>query len=112
MEKERRREDRIRPAQQPKGKFYLSIGNQCHDVQAVVDVSPFGVGLRIDSAINNGTDINLKYQHEAIEMEVNGSVAWNKTVEQEPPSYLVGISLRPEDIESNILFFRTVTGQI
>jgi Flp pilus assembly secretin CpaC len=112
MENERRRKERVTTAQQPKGKFYLYVGDQCHDVRAVVDVSPFGVGLHIDNAINNGTDIHLKYQHETIEIEVNGSVVWSRIVKQTLPSiYLLGISLRPEDVETNIQFFRSVSGQ-
>ena len=116
MEKERRREERITPTQQLKGKFYLYVENRCLDVRAVLDVSPFGVGLQIDNSINNGTDIRLEYQHETIDLEVNGSVAWSIAFEEEPYSeqdthqYLVGIHLRPEDMGANIQFFKAVTG--
>ena len=114
MEKERRREERIAVKQQPKGKFYLYVENRCLDVRAVQDVSPFGAGLYVDNPIDNDTNVRIKYQHESIELEVCGSVAWSTLVEeaQGPRRYLLGICLQPQDGEKNIRFFRSVIGLI
>lgn len=98
MEKERRREERIRPAHQPKGKFTLHVGNQSFDVRAVIDTSPFGFGLQIDNHIKNRTIVRLKYQLMTVKLEVNGAVVWSSSVDKGPPGYLLGISLRAEDL--------------
>jgi len=117
LKKERRKEERTTPTQQPKGKISLYVENQCLDVREVLDVSPVGVGLYFDNAIDNVTDIRLKYQYETIDLEVNGSVVWCMAVEEAPYSehdtrrYLVGIHLRPDDMGTNNQFFKAITGQ-
>ncbi len=107
MDKERRKEERVAVKKQPQGQFFLYIDDQCLDVQAVQDVSPFGVGLYVDNVINNGTDVRLKYG--SIDLEVYGSVAWSALVEgQGPRRYLLGICLKPQNGGGNIRFFQSV----
>ena len=114
---DKRREERVTPAYQPKGELYLYTGEQRLNIQTVRDVSPFGIGLQIDSPITNGAEIRLTYQHEEINLQVYGSVIWNRAVKEDSDaekcsrSYQLGISLYPEDKGVNLQFFRTLTGR-
>ena len=114
---EKRREGRITPIYQPKGELYLVVGERHFDIRAVRDISPFGIGLQIDSPITNGTEVQLKYLYEAVDLDVRGIVIWNMTAQEDSStgeisrSYRVGISLYPDDQGVNLQFFKTLTGR-
>src|SRR3990167_3481751 len=113
---EQRREERFTPTQQSTHGLYLYVADQCMDVQAVWDVSPFGVGLQVDCAIDKGAMVRLMYEYKSAVLQVHGTVMWCTIFRNIPnnsdllPSYRVGISLGSEDVEANVLFFRYMTG--
>lgn len=117
MTKEQRRAVRNIPLQHPKGKLYLYVDDQCHEVQAVHDVSPFGIGVRIGSAINKGNEVRLRYQYEVNDLQVHGTVIWSSVVEEKSGgrealrSYQAGIYLLPEETEVNMQFYRLMISQ-
>ncbi len=117
MDKEQRKVERIIPVQPMKGKLYLYVGELCLEVRSVWNVSPFGIGLQVDSDIDKGTEIRLEYQHETTDLQLHGFVIWSTVFEQEldggtrPQSYRMGIGLQPENMGINSQFFRLITNQ-
>ena len=88
------------------------------------DVSPFGVGLQIDRTINithaisKDANIQLMYPFEGVDLYIHGLITWsmvfvdNRDSDGLHRSYRLGISLRQDDIEANVQFFKYVTGQL
>jgi len=113
--KDQRRSERTIPAQQPKGTLTLSIEGKCFEIKEVRDVSPFGIGVRIDGDLSKGAEIQLRYQCEDDELEVYGVIAWGSLVNEEASGenseklYRIGICLRPEDVEANLKFYRLIS---
>ncbi len=117
MHKEKRNVERIILAQPMQGKLYLYVEELCLEVRSVWNVSPFGVGLQVDSDIDKGTGIRLEFQHETTDLQVDGSIIWSAVFEDEleggtrAQSYRMGIRLLPENMEINSQFFRSITSQ-
>ncbi len=117
MQKEKRNVERIILVQPMKGKLNLYVKKLCLEVRSVWNVSPFGIGLQVDSDIDKGARILLEFQHETTELHVEGSVIWSTIFEDEPEggtraqSYRMGIRLLPENMEINSQFFRSITDQ-
>jgi len=117
LHKEKRNVERIIPDQPMKGKLNLYVKKLCLEVRSVWNVSPFGIGLQVDSNIDKGARILLEFQHETTELHVHGSVIWSAAFEDEleggtpAQSYRMGIRLLPENMEINSQFFRSITDQ-
>ncbi|MBL1259366.1 MAG: hypothetical protein COB33_002400 [Thiotrichaceae bacterium] len=109
--KEMRRTERVVPAQQPSGKLVLSVKGQKFDVKSVRDVSPFGIGVCIEHHVVKDEEVRLNYQTEAGNGQVYGVVAWHAPMKSDDDSsavslFRIGICLKPENVESNLNFYR------
>ena len=114
--KELRRTERVVPAQQPKGTLVLSVNDDSFEVKSVRDVSPFGIGVCVECDVEKESAVCLNYQAEGEEIEVFGVVAWSGPVAgddkaQAAPLFRIGICLQPENVESNLYFYRLMTGK-
>jgi len=118
---ERREHKRTFFIQAPDRKLYLYIDDQNIEVESVWDISPFGIGLQINNAVNidhavsADTDIQLRYRFGGDDQNVRGSITWSKIFIDNPGSlhrsYRLGVCL-DDDIEANILFFKFMTGEL
>ena len=108
MENERR--NRIRRAfeLQPEGLLSLHIDGQPIDILDVQDISPFGIGLLIDSHVTNGCSVTLRYIHDRSDIQVSGSVVWTSPGESGTATRL-GVYLQEEDMSQNVAFFNAIT---
>lgn len=115
--KDKRREQRVILEQHPQGNLKLYAGGSYSDVNAVRDISPFGVMVQVDNAIDQGLEIRLTYQHEDINLDLHGTAMWSKMMEADGENggemrlCQVGIYFRPQDMESNLLFYNTLINQ-
>ncbi|MEE8428973.1 MAG: hypothetical protein V3S33_05680 [Gammaproteobacteria bacterium] len=122
MTTERREHKRTFFIQSPDRKLYLYIDDQHIEVESVWDISPFGIGLQIENAINidhavtTDADIQLRYQYAGVDQQVRGSITWSKIFIDGPDSlhrsYRLGVCLDDDDIEPNVLFFKFMTGEL
>ncbi len=113
--KEMRKTKRVVPAHQPKGKLLMLVKEQRFDVKSVRDISPFGIGVCIELDVVKDEEICLSYQTETKECQAYGIVAWSApvksgTVTQTVPLFSIGICLNPENVESNLNFYRLMVG--
>jgi len=117
LPKEKRNVERIILVHPMKGKLNLYVKKLRLEVRLVWNVSPFGIGLQVDSDIDKGTRVLLEFQHKTTELHVEGSVIWSAVFEDEleggtvTQSYRMGIRLLPENMGINSQFFRSITNQ-
>jgi hypothetical protein len=83
---EQRKHERTAAARLQKGKLYLDSTKRCFQVQAVRDVSPFGIGLVVDGFINNGEKVRLKFAHNNSHIQMYGQVAWSSPMDTDSVS--------------------------
>ena len=112
--KEQRRNERVVPAQQPKGKLMLYVNDDRFEVKSLRDVSPFGIGVCIECDVMKESAVRLNYQAEGEEIEVFGVVAWSGPIAEDDNAHAaalfrIGICLQPENVESNLNFYRLMT---
>ena len=99
MHSEQRKEDRSITTRQPKGKLQVIVGDQCHNVFAVKDVSPTGIRLKLGTQVNIGENILVRYLHEKVDLKLNGIVVWNSISSEgleegaSQNAYIIGIKL-------------------
>jgi len=79
MNNDRRNRDRyyLNLDLQAEGELLLLVGERIYEVWKLVDISPFGAGLSIDSSIDAGCKVTLQYRCEQSEINVSGSVLWS-----------------------------------
>ncbi len=111
---ERRNVPREALAQQPKGVLRLYTNYRCLDVVEIRDVSPFGLGLQLNAAVDNGARVQLRYAHQGVRIEVMGTIVWKKPVGlSEPKPFAaygcwVGIFLHPGNLDANFALYRAL----
>lgn len=99
MHPDHRKEKRSSSPRQPKGKLQLIVGAQRHPVTAVKDISPTGIRLEIDTPVDIGTPILVRYFDDKVDLQLNGIVVWNSASEPgaknlaQPDSCIIGIRL-------------------
>ncbi|MHB1141932.1 MAG: PilZ domain-containing protein [Sulfuricaulis sp.] len=114
---ERRRAAREVLAQQPQGRLQLYTKFQCLDVVEIGDVSPFGIGLRLNVSIDDDAPIRLMYAGENIQIDVAGTVVWKRPVRLPEPNPFagygcwVGIFLHPDNLDANFELYRALKGE-
>ena len=115
--KEHRKSERVIPAQQPKGRLSLYVDDRCYEVKEVRDVSPFGIGVRVEANLGKDAEVRLSYQSGDETLQVFGVIAWGSQVEEKVSGkyveglYRTGICLRPEDVEANLSFYKLITSR-
>ena len=108
---ERRKTRRTRPIKQPKGKLVIHSNDLEQRVNAIQDVSPYGICVLVKQVMDKGTDIVLTYQDESLHLKLFGAVAWSSPIEatlqpsQTDPLYRIGIALQQEHMQQNTLLF-------
>jgi len=112
--KEHRCAERITPPQPPQGRLTLYVDGQGFAVKSVRDVSPFGVGVCIESDIGQDKDVRLSYQSEDHDSEVFGTIAWSSPVEvanavDAVSLYRIGICFQPENVKDNLHFYNLMS---
>jgi hypothetical protein len=99
MHPEQRKENRTHATRQPKGKLQVILGDQCHNVSAVKDISHTGIRLEIATQVNIGANILVRYFDEKVDLKLNGIVVWNSISSADvaevakPNTYIIGIKL-------------------
>jgi len=113
MENECRSHGRRAVEQQIEGRLSLYQDDHSVGIRQVRDISPFGIGLFIDSYIATGCKISLRYRHDAVDIKVYGFVVWSSPAEPENDEQTgacwVGIHLRENDVLPNVEFFNAIT---
>jgi len=114
--KELRRNERVVPVKQPKGKLMLHVNDESFEVKSVRDVSPFGIGVCIVSDVEKESAARLSYQIGDVDLEVIGVVAWSALIKggdnaQTMALFRIGICLQPDNVESNLEFYRLMRGK-
>jgi len=114
--KELRRNERVVPVKQPKGKLMLHVNDDSFEVKSVRDVSPFGIGVCIVSDVEKESEVRLSYQTGGEDLEVLGDVAWSALIKvgdnaQTTPLFRIGICLQPDNVESNLEFYHLMRGK-
>ncbi|MCK9200471.1 MAG: PilZ domain-containing protein [Gallionella sp.] len=97
MYPEKRKEGRSPSTRQPKGKLQVLAGNYSHPVFEVIDVSTMGIRLRLNSPVNIGENVVIRYQADGIDLKLNGTVIWNAPPAN-PGGYTIGIKLTSPSI--------------
>ncbi len=77
MYPEKRKEERSIFTRQPQGKLQVLVGDRSHRVFEVMDVSPMGIRLKIDSRVSIGENVLIRYQTKEVDLKLNGTVVWN-----------------------------------
>ncbi len=113
---DRRNAERVEPAQQPNGEFRLFVEEKSYCVNAVQDISPFGVKVEIETFLDIDETVRLTYESENENLSVSGSVMWSVAVDlgakkdRSSKRKKAGIYFEPRDMEANLHFFRALTG--
>lgn len=76
MDQERRTEARRRIGAEQAARLSVEIDGQRIAVEAVFDVSPTGVGLRLASPVADGTRVEVCYCADEIDLRLPGTVIW------------------------------------
>jgi hypothetical protein len=114
--REQRRNGRVVPAQKPKGKLMLYVNDDSFEVKSVRDVSPFGIGVCIVSDVEIESEARISYQTGGEDLEVLGIVVWSGLIKgdgntQVIPLFRIGICLQPDNVASNLEFYRLMKGE-
>jgi hypothetical protein len=99
MHAEKRTERRAVYTHQPKGKLQVLLGAQCLEVFTVKDASQSGLQLEVNSKVNAGENILVRYHSTDIDLKLNGTVMWSRSATRgtsdtvAPDNFLLGIRL-------------------
>jgi len=93
----------------------LSVKEQDFNVKSVRNVSPFGIDVCIERDVVKDEEVRLSYQTETGKRQVFGVVVWNAPVKSgdavsATQLFCIGLSLNPENVESNIDFYHLMAG--
>jgi len=96
------------------GEFRLYVDDDMMGIRELQDVSPFGIGLKVDTDIAHGKLIRIRYRHESIDIEVTGTVVWSLSEEPETAGMShgcrIGVYFQDADMGPNVEFFNAITG--
>lgn len=94
-QQEQRREERIKFMMPPKDELHITFGGERLSVPSVLDISSQGISLQVERPLDTSAEVVLHYRHKDINMNVNGTVVWNRPNGQNRGSrlYDIGISL-------------------
>jgi hypothetical protein len=96
--REQRAEERIALNRPPKGELQLLVGKNAIRVAAVKDISAQGLRVQIGESVAKNQTVCVRFRHESVDLQVNGTVAWTSAGVNEPAgdggaAYIVGINL-------------------
>ena len=112
---ERRNAERVACLPKPKGRFRLYVDQQCYDVRAVRDISPFGAKIEIEAFLDIDETVRLTFESENTSISVSGLVMWSVAADLEAEKdrtsrgKKAGIYFQPQDAVVNLHFFNTLT---
>jgi len=111
MKCERRNRNRFPFVQvELEGDLSLHVDGSVVGICELQDISPFGLGLMIETDITNGKVVSLRYRRADIDIEVTGIVAWSLSAEADHTlGCRVGISFQDADMNPNVEFFNAIT---
>lgn len=111
MQYERRNRNRFPFVQEElDGELNLHIDDHAVGICELEDVSPFGLGLMLDSDVANGKLVSLSYHHDNIDIAVTGIIVWSLPAEPgHTTGCRVGIYFQDSDMNSNVEFFNAIT---
>lgn len=97
-QQEQRREERIKFLMPPKDELHITFDGERLAVPSVLDISSQGISLQVERLIDTSAEVVLHYRHKDINMNVNGTVVWNRPNGQNSGNlgnrlYDIGISL-------------------
>ncbi|MGC2165990.1 MAG: PilZ domain-containing protein [Gallionella sp.] len=97
-QQEQRREERIKFLMPPRDELHITFDGERFAVPAVLNISSQGISLQLERQIDTSSEVVLHYRHKDINMNVNGTVVWNKPNGQDPKEpgkrlYNIGINL-------------------
>ena len=84
MQTDLRKTDRIDLSTQPKGELFLLVKGERYSVGSVLNISPQGIRVQINNAVSNAKDVVIQYRHDDINLNVNGTIAWNMPSNERP----------------------------
>jgi hypothetical protein len=111
---ERRRARRASPIEQPGGSLSIQAADLLQQVRAVQDISPYGICVLVEQAIDSGLGMTLSYQNEELELNIVGSTVWCSRLDDPAQSsqltglYRVGLAFDQGGMEQNTRLFRAL----
>lgn len=99
MENDLRKEARVVARDLSKGELYHPNSGQYLKVKSVRDVSIDGIGLMVDSFLDQGEKIRLGFKYGRGHIEMYGYVVWCSPAESSPEedssteTFMMGVSL-------------------
>ncbi|MDQ6998434.1 MAG: PilZ domain-containing protein [Mariprofundus sp.] len=113
MRNERRNQDRycFNLDLHPEGELFLFVGDQTYEVWKLLDISPFGSCLSVDTNIEIGTRVVLHYQTPSEEIVVFGTVSWSdhENTLEEGAGFRMGVEFNRDTMLLNVSLFKIVT---
>ncbi len=112
---DRRNAERVPCLQQLNGRFRLYADEQCYDVRAVGDISPFGVNVELETFLEIDEPVRLTFESENTSISVCGLVMWSvaadldRKIDPSSRTKKAGIYFQPQDAEANLEFFNALT---
>ena len=98
MEIEQRKEQRLAARDISTGELYHPGSSQYFTVERVQNVSPRGMGLKVNGFLRQGEQIRLGFKRGRVHVQMYGYVVWcapDKTVgsDEQSSSFLMGVTL-------------------
>ena len=90
-------------------KITLLLTGATIEVNGLLDVSPFGVGVSVSQLLPVGQSIELFCECPKQALRVQGTLIWSKRVSGDQASYHSGILLQPAQVQQNLEFFQQLS---
>lgn len=81
IQEDQRKAERTVLLAQPKGELCMYVKGERCLVHSVLTISPLGISLRLTNYVDNDVDVVVEYKHEDINLRVNGTVVWSRSVD-------------------------------
>jgi hypothetical protein len=97
MVEEQRREERLPARGISKGELFHPNSGEYFSVKEFRDISSMGVGLTVDTRLDQGEQIRFGFKRGRVHLSMFGFVVWclpEGSTAGEPESYMMGIQLK------------------
>ena len=88
-EPDKRGQRRYALAGDPECEIFLWLGDCCHPVKAIRDVSETGISIYLDIQVPESTSVLIQYVDDRMQVKINGTVAWCAALKDSPDPELV-----------------------
>ena len=79
---DKRGQRRYALAGDPECEIFLWLGDSCHPVKALKDLSETGISIYLDIQIPESTPVLIQYVDDRMQVQINGTVAWCASLQE------------------------------